>query len=423
MNAFRRVVLRNAALLRLALARRRLRDTAVVAVTGSVGKTTTKDLLAAIVASQGSVTRTLGSWNGPGNLAQALLSTPRGTRACILEMAARGPGSLDLSLRIARPRIGVVTHVLSDHAPAFRTLEATAREKGKLPAALPRHGVAVLNADDPRVLSMRERCVARVLTYGCAETAELRAVEVSGDWPERLAFTVVHGGRTLDVRTEMVGRHWVHVVLAALGGAIALGVPLDDAVAAVQGARPAFGRLMPHEIGGVTFLRDDFKGAESSYGPALEQLRTARAPRKVAVIGTVRHVVEPVSEPYGRIAREASAAADRVFFVGPNAEAALRGVDLAALSNVAVAPTIDAARDLLRDVLRPGDFVLLKGHYGEDHLARLALDRAEPVSCWRRVCARKGLCDTCELLRAPWHGEEDGGLRGRTRVRVPETAP
>jgi UDP-N-acetylmuramyl pentapeptide synthase len=420
-SALRRRVLRQAVLLRLALARPRLRGTAVVAVTGSVGKTTAKDLLASILARRGSVTRTLGSWNGPGNLARALLETPRGTRACVLEMGAVWPGSLDLPLRIARPRVGVVTHVLSDHAPHFRTLEATAREKGKLPAALPAGGVAVLNADDPLVLGMRTRCRARVLTYGCSEGAELRAVDVRGDWPERLAFTVVHEGRALPVRTAMVGRHWVHVVLAALGGAMALGVPLEEAVAAIEGARPAFGRLMPFEAGGVTFLRDDFKGAESSYGPALEQLRAARAPRKIAVLGTVRHVVEPVRDPYRRIAVEAAAAADRVLFVGGNAAEALRDVDLSEMPNVQVVPTIDAARDLLRDSLRPGDFVLLKGHYGEDHLARLPLDRLEPVACWRRSCGRPTLCDTCDLLRAPWSGEEDGGLRAQARVRVPET--
>ena len=421
MIALRRRLERRALVLRLALARPRLRRTTIVAVTGSVGKTSTKELLAAILAARGPVTRTLGSWNGPANLARALLDTPAGTRACVLEMAAIGPGSLDLALRIARPRIGIVTHVLSDHAPKFLTLEATAAEKGKLPAALPRDGVAVLNADDPRVLAMRSRCVARVLTYGTSEAAELRAVDVRGDWPERLSFTAVHGGQALPVCTGMVGRHWVHVVLAALGGSVALGVPLEEAVAAVEGAKPAFGRMMPFEAGGVTFLRDDFKGAQSSYGPAIEQLRAARAARKLAVFGTVRHVLEPVSEPYREIAERAAAAADEVLFVGPNAAAALGGVDLSALGNVRVLPMIDAARDVLRATLRPGDFVLLKGHYGEDHLGRLALDRVAPVACWRRTCDRKMLCDTCELLRAPWTGQEDRGLPTPVRgVRWPE---
>jgi UDP-N-acetylmuramyl pentapeptide synthase len=385
---------------RLAVARRRLRGAAVVGITGSVGKTSTKNLLAAILSARGGVACSRGSWNGPLDVAAVLVGAPRGTAACVVEMAASKPGMLDVTLRIARPGIGIVTHVLTDHAAAFRTLDATAAEKGKLVAALPPDGVAVLNADDPRVLAMAARCAGRVLTYGCSEGADLRAVDVVGDWPDRLAFTLLHEGSAFPVRTRMVGRHWVHVALAALGGSVAAGVPLADAVAAVQGAEAAFGRLTPFDAGGVTFLRDDFKGAESSYGPAIEQLRAARAPRKVAVLGTMRHALDP-SAAYRDVLARVADAADQVVVVGPEAAAALAGGDLPDPARVRLVPGVAEARDVLRGLLRPGDLVLLKGSMEKDHLARLALDRIEPVACWRTACGRKTLCDACELLRAP----------------------
>ena len=401
----RRGFRRRLVLARVELARRRLRHATVIGITGSVGKTSTKGLLTAILAARGPVASSRASWNGPLNLAGVLVAAPRNTTACVLEIAASGPGSLDFALRIARPRIGIVTHVLSDHAAAFETLEATAAEKGKLVAAIPPDGVAVLNADDARVLAMRGRCAGRVLTYGCSESSDLRAGAVRGDWPERLSFTVVHDGRALPVRTRMVGRHWVSVVLAALGGSLAAGVPLEEAVAAVEGAEAAFGRLTPFEAGGVTFLRDDFKGSRSTYGPAIEQLRGARAPRKIAVLGTVRHALDAPAAYRDVVARVGSVA-DHVVLVGPDASTALRDAAPPSRGTVQLVPDVARARDLLRELLRPGDLVLLKGSMTTDHLARLALDRVEPVACWRTACERKMLCDSCELLRAPWNETE-----------------
>ena len=124
--------------------------------------------------------------------------------------------------------------------------------------SLPLDGVAVLNADDPRVLAMRSRFSERTITYGLADDAEFRADAVQSSWPDRLSFIVKWNGQTVRVDTRLCGAHWVSAVMAAMATAVALGVPLDFAASAVVGVKRFEGRMSPVQLrDGVTFIRDD----------------------------------------------------------------------------------------------------------------------------------------------------------------------
>jgi UDP-N-acetylmuramyl pentapeptide synthase len=405
----------NPALLRifspLAAGYRKLRRGAVfVGVTGSGGKTTSVALTTAVLAARdgGTPPRSL-SARPRGNTLPAvvrrILTMRPGDRFLVMEVAASAPGSVAESARILRPDIAVITNVGSDHFKAFRTLDAIADEKQSLLADLSPGGTAVLNVDDPHVKAMTDAFAGRVITFGLAPGATVRAADIRGAWPQRLSFVASHQGESVAVATQLVGKHWVTSVLGALAVGVARGVSLADGAQAVAAVEPVAGRMSPVELGdGVTFIRDDCKAPLWSFPLALDFLREAEAERKVLVIGTISDYAGAVGRKYRRVARQALEVADQVCFVGHNAHLALkersgpRGHALSAFATVK-----DAAEEI-NPGLRPGDLVLLKGSNRADHLVRILLARTSQVGCWRHACHRTVSCERCRLLGVPASG-------------------
>jgi UDP-N-acetylmuramyl pentapeptide synthase len=376
-------------------------QTLFIGVTGSAAKTSTKDLIWAALSARSLGHKTPGTHNAAHWVARTVLAVRPDHDFCVVELGATGPGSLDRPIAVVRPKVAVVTNIGGDHRSAFRSLEATAAEKGKLVAALPPNGLAVLNADDPLVLAMRPRSPARVITYGLAADADVRAEEIGGAWPDRLGFVASYRGERVGVQTRFCGEHWVHAVLAALATAVGLDMPLLAAAEAVGRVEPWSGRLSPTVVGGVTFIRDECKASLWSVGPALRFLRAARAPRKIAVIGTISDYGGRASAVYAGVAREALESADEVLFVGPQAR---RSSGARTHTRAAALHAFDSLREAsawLETNLRPGDLVLLKGSQRADHLLRLLLARQGRVACWRQECRRTKFCDQCLLLRVP----------------------
>jgi UDP-N-acetylmuramyl pentapeptide synthase len=376
-------------------------QTLFIGVTGSAAKTSTKELIWAALSARSLGHRSPGTHNTAHWVPRTVLAVRPDHDFCVMELGASGPGSLDRAIALVRPKVAVVTNIGGDHRSAFRSPEVTAAEKGKLVAAVPPNGLVVLNADDPLVLAMRARAQARVITYGLTDGADVRAEEVGGAWPDRLAFVASYGNERVRVQTRFCGDHWVHAVLAALATAVGLDMPLQAAAEAVARVEPWPGRLSPTAVGGVTFIRDEFKASLWSVGPALRFLRAARAQRKIAVIGTISDYAGRASAAYAGVAREALESADEVVFVGPQARRSAGARTHRRGSALHAFDSLREASAWLETNLRPGDLVLLKGSQRADHLLRLLLARRGRVACWRQECRRITFCDQCLLLPIP----------------------
>ncbi|MFO1457808.1 MAG: Mur ligase family protein [Verrucomicrobiota bacterium] len=377
-----------------------------IGVTGSAGKTTTTKLIGACLRVAGRVRdtdRMVGQLNGQRFAAHLVLTTTPFHRFCVSEFGIGGPGMMASYVEVMPPDIGVVTNVAWDHYSAFRGLEVTAREKRVLIEALPPHGTAVLNGDDPNVLGMRLYTRARILTFGLSDGAEVRGEKISAVWPDRLSLTVRHGTERVRVTTRLVGGHFAHPVLGALATAVAAGVPLADAARALETVEPVDGRYSVHTVRGVTFIRDDWKAPLWSIPAALQFLGSARARRKIFILGTISDYPGDSSQKYRAVVRQAVPAADHVFFVGRMAHCALRARDPSNPDRVAAFDTLLALHQYLEGFLQDGDLVLIKGSAAADHLQRLVLARAGDNQCWRPACGRAIFCSDCALRRQPEH--------------------
>lgn len=405
--------------------RRRLPATTFVAVTGSAGKTMTKAMIAAVLRSGCRVSARADTSNYEHSTAESILMARRDDHFCVIELSAGyGPGSLRRQLGLLRPAIGVVTNVGSDHHTAFGSRDAIAAEKGSVIRALPQDGIAILNADDPRVISMRSDCRARVITYGSTSEADVRAESVVSSWPDRLSFELVHGGRRVAVQTQMCGAQWVTSALAAAAVGLAAGFTLHDIARSLGAVEPFVGRMSPLALpDGVTFIRDDWKASAHTIPPSLEFLGAARAARKVAVIGTIADTGNNARAAYVRTARHALEVADLVVFVGGRSSVALR-VKPEKPERLRAFSTVKAAAEFLSTFLTAGDLVLLKGSNPADHLYRIVLSRTSQVGCWRMDCRKTIFCDSCKLLHkaAPVRDErafDEPGQRAQAATAAP----
>jgi UDP-N-acetylmuramoyl-tripeptide--D-alanyl-D-alanine ligase len=366
---------------------RRLPDTVVVAITGSSGKTSTKDLLAQVLSRLGPTVAPPGSFNNElGHPYTVLRATPD-TRYLVLETSARGIGHIRFLAGIAPPRIGVVLNVGSAHLGEFGTREAIAQAKGELVEALTTDGVAVLNADDPLVATMASRTGARVVTVGEAADADVRAADVTLDELGRPAFTVLASAERARVQLRLVGAHHVGNALAATAVALECGMPLPELAAALSAATPASRWRMEvsERRDGVLVINDAYNANPESMRAALDALaavvrsRRSAGGRSFAVLGEMAELgpAGPAEhEALGRLAARLGVA--RVVAVGERARpirhgAALEGSESGESSWV---PDVEAAIALLRAELRPGDVVLVKASRAAS-LERVALAIAD----------------------------------------------
>jgi UDP-N-acetylmuramoyl-tripeptide--D-alanyl-D-alanine ligase len=346
---------------------RRLPGTLVIGITGSSGKTSTKDLLAQVLATAGPTVAPPGSFNNElGHPYTVLRATPD-TRYLVLETSARGTGHIHYLTEIAPPRIGAVLNVGTAHLGEFGSRAAIARAKGELIEALPPDGVAVLNADDPLVAAMAPRTLARVVTFGRSATADVRAHDMVLDDLGRPSFTLGRADERARVALRLVGAHHVGNALAAAAVALECGLELA-AVASALSAATAISRWrmeVTERADGLVVINDAYNANPESMRAALEALaavgrsRRATGGRTVAVLGPMAELGDdgPAEhDALGHLARRIGITT--VIAVGEEARPIRDGAALEGSGDWV--PDAEAAVSWLRENLRAGDVVLVK---------------------------------------------------------------
>jgi UDP-N-acetylmuramoyl-tripeptide--D-alanyl-D-alanine ligase len=337
-----------AALLRLgALARGRVGG--AIGITGSVGKTTTKDLLAGCLAPAFPTAASERSFNNELGLPLTLLNAPDGARWAVLEMGVRRVGDIERLAAVARPDIGVVTSVAMAHVEYLGDLDGVARAKGELVAALPASGLAVLNADDPRVRGMASLSPCPVLGYAVDAGADVRAEGVTLDRELRARFRLSSPWGQCEVRLGLRGAHQVPNALAAATVALWCGVPIDAVAAALAAGQGSPWRMeLRHVPGGPVLVVDCFNAIPASAEAAMRSLAALPGERKLAVLGVMAELGDQRASEHRRIALVAEELGIDVvgYETGLYGDAYVTGVEEAVA--------------LLR-TLGPGDAVLIKG--------------------------------------------------------------
>jgi UDP-N-acetylmuramoyl-tripeptide--D-alanyl-D-alanine ligase len=347
----------------------------VVGVTGSSGKTTTKDLLAAVLSTRMATVANTASFNNEVGLPLTLARLEPDTEALVVEMGARGHGHVASLARLARPEIGVVLNVGTAHIGMFGSQAAIAQAKGELVESLPASGTAVLNADDPLVWGMAERTAARVLSFGLGAGAEVRAEAVGLDQEGRASFKLRTPTGAAETTLPAPGEHLVQDALAAAAAGHALGLDPEDLARGLREAALSPMRMqVQRRSDGLTVINDAYNANPASMAAALKTLVAARRDgRLVAVLGEMAELGEQAPAEHDRLGGLVPRLGiERLVGVGELGEVTVRAARLEGMSPdeaIAVADG-DAAVAALEAWLRPGDVVLVKAS------RVVALDRA-----------------------------------------------
>lgn len=344
----------------------RLSELTVIGLTGSSGKTSTKDLIAALTARLGPTVAPPGSFNNELGHPYTALQAGPGTRYLVLEKGARGVGHVSYLCEVVPPKISVVLNVGVAHIGEFGSRETIALAKGELVAALPAEGLAVLNADDDLVAAMATRTQARVVRYGEAADADVRAVDVVLDERGRPSFTLVTPEGRAPVRLGLTGRHQVSNSLAAAAVARELGMPLPELAAALGELGLVSSRRMDvfERVDGVTVIDDSYNANPASMTAALRALAGFERRRTIAVLGYMAELGPYEQEGHVEVGRlAANLGVDRLLVVGEAANPIHEGAtSVRDWEGESVQLTDQAgAVEVLRGDLRPGDVVLVKG--------------------------------------------------------------
>jgi UDP-N-acetylmuramoyl-tripeptide--D-alanyl-D-alanine ligase len=356
----------------------------VVGITGSNGKTTTKDLIATILESVGPTVAAPASYNGEVGLPLSVFRVGPDTRFLVLEYGARGVGHIRALTAIARPDIAVELGVGVAHIGEFGSREAIATAKAELVESLSSAGLAVLNADDDVVSRMRQRTEGRVVTFGRTAAADVMAHDVSLDDSGRARFRLVMRGSGADVALQMYGEHQVGNALAAACVALEAGLPLEATASALSQAQPrSRWRMEVVEIGdNITLINDAYNANPDSMAAGLRALTAvARGRRRWAVLGHMAELGAEAADAHSGIGRlVAELGIEQVLIVGDAAAPIADGIGTGSSSARCVAD-VDEAIAALRDQVAPGDVVLVKASRsaGLEQVAQALADGVVPA--------------------------------------------
>lgn len=334
----------------------------VVGITGSVGKTTTKELVAEVLSQRFRTFKSAGNFNNEIGLPLNVLSLTEQHERAVLEMGFYVIGEIALLADIAVPEVGVITNIGTVHAERAGSQEAIYQGKSELVRALPKDGVAVLNMDDPNVKRMAVDTKARVFFYGLDPTADLFADQIEGLGLDGVRFHLHYKGETLNVRIPLIGRHSVHTALRAAAVGLVEGLDWGEILAGLRIGNPQLRLVAVQGRNGSLLLDDTYNASPESTVAALNLLEELEG-RKVAVLGDMLELGQYERQGHQTVGTLAARVADMLVTVGSRARTIAETAQAAGLDAKAIAQfeTSEQALGFLKSSLVKGDVVLVKG--------------------------------------------------------------
>ena len=337
----------------------------VIGVTGSTGKTSTKDFMRAALSERLHVASTIGNRNNELGVPLTLFAAGSDTDALIVEMGMRGVGQIEALCRIARPTLGLVTNVGTSHVEVVGSEDGIARAKGELVEAIPVDGAVFLNGDDGRSQTLASRSAAPVILYGTDAACEVRGVDIRLDEAGHAEFTLVSPQGDVEVVLPLPGRHNVYNALAAASVALRLAVSLEEVARGLARAEMTPMRMETFlTASGVSVINDAYNANPTSMRAAIDTLAGVRSEgRRVAVLGDMAELGTLSDVAHLEIGEAVAAAGiDTLVAVGRRARRIAEGARAAGMDSTEVRPcaTVEEAVEVLDDLLNPGDVVLVK---------------------------------------------------------------
>lgn len=348
--------------------RRSFKGLKVFAITGSNGKTSTKDLLAAALGAKYNVIKTQGNFNNEIGLPKTLLNITKDTEIAVVEMGMRGLGQIAALCEIAEPDSGLISNVGETHMELLGSMENIGKAKSEIVVDLPGDGFAVLNGDNEYVVAAAAKTKAKVVFFGLSEKCDYRGINIKTEGMGT-SFTCVEKatGKQVDVKLQVIGEHNVYNALSAMAGAACYGIELEDSAKALAGARLTSSRQEIIYIGDITFINDAYNASPASMEAALKTLAEAKRAHKnartIAVLADMLELGAISEDAHRRVGRWAvEYGADFVLTFGK--EAAYISDEVAKLGGKTQhCEDLLTAEGVLRQMADKGDIILLKGSH------------------------------------------------------------
>lgn len=346
-------------------------DLEVIGITGSVGKSTTKELVAEVLSQKYRTLKNLGNFNNEIGLPLTLLRLNESHKRAVLEMGFYVPGEIQFLCGIAKPKIGVITNIGTVHAERAGSQEAIARGKAELIEYLPEDGTAILNYDDPWVRPMAQKTKAKVFYYGVDPQADLWADQIEGLGLQGIRFRLHNNHEILHIRVPLIGRHSVHTALRAAAVGLADGLSWEEIIHGLHQGHTQLRLAVVTAQNGALILDDTYNASPDSMLAALNLLDELQG-RKLAVLGEMLELGPYENQGHEMVGVRTAQIANQLITVGKRAKIIAQAAQQSGLSQEAIhwVPDVPQAIDLLKGMIKKDDVVLVKGSHGL-HMERI----------------------------------------------------
>lgn len=353
-------------------------DVRIIGITGTIGKSTTKELTGEVISQRFRTLKSKGNLNNEIGLPLTLLRLSKGYERAVLEMGFYYPGEIRFLCELAQPAIGIVTNIGPTHASRAGSLEDIARGKAELIESLPPEGVAILNMDDPLVREMAHLTRARVLFYGLDPNADLWASHIEGLGLEGIRFQLHYRNETLHVRVPLLGRHSVHTALRAAAAGLAEDMTWHDIINGLHRGHNQLRLVAVHTQNGALILDDSYNSNPDSAVAALNLLKDMDGNR-IAVLGDMLELGSYEQQGHARVGERVAQVCDQLVAVGPRGKIIAETAQSSGMNPKKVHwfPEVPQVTEFLQQKLQKGDVVLVKGSLGMD-MSRIVNALEEP---------------------------------------------